>query len=109
MKKIDYIKDLESLKIYEMWNCVEVIDSYRVRKRDFKKVFEIIKKRFPTSVLFLSRTKFSLKMEWAAHNFLYKLGISESRTKDVDFDYKLSCKDKFLYNVLGIFSWIFIG
>lgn len=108
MKNNEYIKDLDELQMFEFWDRIKIYDSYKVRKRDFERVFELIKYRFPNTKLFENRTYFDLKMEWAVHNFLYKLNMYEDRVKDVDLDYVLSKKDLRRYKILGILSWIFI-
>lgn len=92
---------------------VHIADSYKVSKRDFAFTLEQRERRARqqgiTSEIpvFDNRSKFSLKMEWAVHNFLYALHIRREQTKDVDLDYPCD-KPEWLYCTLGIFAWIFI-
>lgn len=74
-----------------------------VSKKDFDGVIDELLK-FEE----LKRTRKSLKLEWATHNFLYNIGYEKDRTKDVDFDFVQSRKEKILYGIAGRISWIFI-
>ena len=108
---MEYIEDLSSLKFVPLWNRIKIIDSYKVKKSDFEKVFEIIKTVYNDIDLLKNRTTHSLKMEWAVHNFLYKLKFKPEKTKDVDLDYYVDKSNKLymiLYNILGPLVWVFI-
>lgn len=54
------------------------------------------------------RSDFSLSMEWASHNFAYKLGIARKRTASVDLNYPQKWYVKALYTIVGLLGWIFI-
>lgn len=49
-------------------------------------ILNYLKELFPDSLVFKRSLK-SLTREWRVHNFLYKIGLYKSRTKDVDLDY----------------------
>ncbi len=82
---------------------VQVVDSYQVHKKDFDKVIDEL-----LCIDILKRSRKSLRLEWAAHNFLYNLGIKKDKTGNVDFDFVQSGWERFLYGILGRIAWIFI-
>ena len=59
------------------------------------------------TVVFENRSRFSLKMEWAVHNFLYKIHYKREQTKDVDLDDPCD-HPEWIYEILGCLVWIFI-
>lgn len=85
---------------------IHIPDSFDYPKKTFKGVLEMEKKLHPDCDVFF-RSMFSLQMEWATHNLLYILNIQRARTKDVDLDYP-SDHPEWMYNLLGLISWIFI-
>lgn len=87
---------------------VHIEDSYKMKGRNFGKALdEIESQTYYGQTDVFDRSRFSLKMEWAVHNVLYRLGIKRAQTKDVDMD--LPCdKPEWLYEVLGVLCWIFL-
>lgn len=94
---------MTTMEIIRRWCSIQIKDSYLVSKKDFDGVIDEILK-FEE----LKRTRKSLKLEWAAHNFLYNLGYERDRVKDVDFDFVQSRKEKILYGIVGRIAWLFI-
>ena len=82
---------------------VQVKDSYEVSKKEFDGVIDQL-----LCIDILKRSRKSLRLEWAAHNFLYNLGIKKDKTGNVDFDFIQSGWERFLYGILGRIAWIFI-
>lgn len=91
---------------------IHITDSYKVAKRDFEKVLlgrewdAYAECNQSEIVVFQNRIHFSLKMEWACHNFLYNLGIARERTASVDLNYPN--KWEWLYIIGGIAVWLFV-
>lgn len=85
---------------------IHIRSSHLVRGRRFRNWLRYLRWMYPVNGVLLQRSDFSLKMEWACHNFLYKLGIQRSRTGDVDLD----IKDKYrvMYFIMGPLVWIWI-
>ena len=83
-----------------------ILDSYKVRKRDFKRELADIREREGELPIFM-RSGFSLRMEWTVHNFLHSLGIAKDRTKDVDFDLPPD-KPEWVYKIIGGVVWVFV-
>lgn len=84
-------------------------DSYLIRKKEVEtsiKMADLCKKN-PESIL-NHRSMFSMKMEWATHKMLYKLGIQRDRTKDLDLDWPQPWYMRVGYIIAGILSWPFI-
>lgn len=82
--------------------------SFRVVKKDFDGVLDYYHQRGDHEVLFASRSFLSLKLEWAAHNFLYDLGIAVDRTRDVDLQTPRKWYEPIFYAIVGGIGWIFI-
>ena len=76
---------IKTVKVYE--HDVQIPDSYKVSKKDFKTILRRLRKEYPENPVLNERGLYGMAWEWATHNFLYKLGIKRSSTKDVDLDY----------------------
>ena len=86
---------------------IHITDSYKCKKiKDIKELLNLIKYN-NISLVFLNRTNSSLINEWCAHNLLYQLGISRSRTKDVDMEYPQKWYYKLGYKALYIIYWLY--
>ena len=83
-----------------------ILDGWKVSKRDFQRELDGIKKNEGAIPIF-RRSDFSLKMEWAVHNFLYCIGYQRERTKDADLDNPCD-KPEWVYEVLGVLVWLWI-
>lgn len=86
---------------------INIKNSCEISKKSFQNIINEMRSKFVNPVL-QNRSDYSLKMEWAVHNFLYNLGIQKSRTKDVDLNYPQNWREKLLYNVLGPIAWLLI-
>jgi hypothetical protein len=66
---------------------IQIKDSYKVSvTREMKDVLAYLREKYPDNSVLNNRKDSSLIREWKGHNFLYKLGIMRSHTKDVDLD-----------------------
>ena len=83
-----------------------ILDSYKVRKRDFKRELADIREREGELPIF-RRSGFSLRMEWTVHNFLYAIGYQRQRTKDADLDNPCD-RPEWVYEVVGVLVWLWI-
>lgn len=84
-------------------------DSYKLTKKEIKAAILAadFSKRNP-ELMTDKRSLFSLKMEWAVHKALFKLGIQKERTRTVDLDWPQPLSYRILYGVLGLLFWPFI-
>ena len=87
---------------------VKIVDSCFISKKDFKPILTEIDVQHPDSVVLKNRKWWHIQLEWATHNGLYMWGIEKDRTKDVDINYPLSCKEKIGYTLIGAFFWLII-
>lgn len=108
--KINYYTEEELKDIqYRMSNvAVKILESYRVKKKFFKKVINRIETENPETKPFQKRTMFDMKMEWATHNFLYNINFQRNRTADVDLNCEINILKKIAYTIVGLLTWIFI-
>lgn len=84
-------------------------DSYQLTKKNIES--EILQKDFANrtpELIIRHRSMFSMKMEWATHKLLYKLGIQRARTKDLDLDWPQPWYYRVGYIVFGLIAWPFI-
>lgn len=86
-------------------NNIHIENSYEIPRRRFKKNILDALSLCPE---YKGRSVFSMQMEWATHNFLYKLHIMRSRTASVDLDTPMSWWMSALYVITGCISWLFI-
>lgn len=93
------------MKIDISKNNVHIYDSYAYSKKAFDVIIDYAVQKSPDCEVF-KRSRYSLKMEWAVHNLLYRLGLYRDRTKDVDLNYPNNLE--WLYIILGLFSWLVI-
>lgn len=88
-------------------NNVHIDGSARIPRREFGPVLDEIAALYPECQVLQKRSRYSLKCEWAVHNFLYNLGILRSRTGAVDLDFPAD-QPEWLYMVLGTVAFLFI-
>ena len=87
---------------------IHINNSYKIRGfKIFSSLNEIEKACGNQTSVFAFRSHFSLGMEWTVHNVFYRLGIKRAHTKDIDMDWPCD-KPEWLYEVLGVFCWIFL-
>ena len=84
---------------------IHIEDSYKVSKNSFNTILATFVDSDSLSVK-AHRSPFSLRSEWAVHNFLYSLGLWRGKTKDVDLNYPN--KWEWLYCIIGALVWLFI-
>lgn len=93
-------------KISRGGEVLTILDSYKVRKRDFQKTLNQIKALHGKKKIF-ERSDKSLRREWITHNFCYLIGYQRQRTKDVDLDNPCD-KPEWVYKLIGLLVWLFI-
>lgn len=86
---------------------VHIRNSCDVPKGRFDRELWHLRILYPSCQVF-RRSQWSLRMEWATHNALYRLGIQRSRTKDVDLNYPQKWWVRAAYSVAGPIVWLFI-
>ena len=89
-------------------SAIKIIDSWEVKKKEYSQVLDMIREKYPDHPVCKNRKDSSLKLEWASHNGLYKVGAFRSHTKDVDFEYPQKWYMKIIYALSGGFFWIFL-
>lgn len=82
---------------------IHIPNSYQYPKCLFDQILD----KYEDSEVMKHRTRFSLKMEWAVHNFCYAIGYKRDQTRDVDLDYPCD-RPEWIYKICGILCWIFI-
>lgn len=88
-------------------NNVHIQASHEVSKDYFGAVLVMLAEQHPDCEVW-NRSGRSLILEWAAHNYLYRLHIARSRTKNADLNYPQKLWEKILYPIVGGIGWIFI-
>jgi hypothetical protein len=89
-------------------NELKIFDSYTYPGRDFREILKHISTVNPGANVFRHRTICGMCLEWATHNFLYKLNVNRDETKDVDIEYPQKWYFRILYPIAGILSFPFI-
>ncbi|MBQ3712075.1 MAG: hypothetical protein II891_06740 [Bacteroidales bacterium] len=84
-----------------------IFDSYKVSKKKFQTELNQMKALHPKSEVW-ERGFAQMKLEWAAHNAAYALGIARSHTKDVDLNFPQSFFVRAFYAVVGVLVWVFV-
>jgi len=66
---------------------IQIKNSYKVSvTKEMEDILDYLRDLYPDNSVLNKRKNPSLIREWKGHNFLYKLGIIKSHTKDVDLD-----------------------
>lgn|SRR5574344_365952 len=107
MKRIR-VNSLTDVTVNVTDNNIHIVDSYIYSEKDFQEILDTIDYYYCHNAVLINRSECSLKLEWAAHNFMYLLHISRARTKDVDLDWPQKWYVKVFYAVVGSIGWIFI-
>lgn len=89
-------------------NNLHVEDSYCFEKRIIRQFIFGLRWNTEHDFDVWKRSDFSLMTEWYCHNFLYRLGIFRSRTKDVDLNHPQKIWEKVVYPIFGSIAYIFI-
>lgn len=67
---------------------IQIKDSYKITiTSEMEDILNNLRLEYPDNAVLMTRRNPGLIREWKGHNFLYKLGIIRSHTKDVDLDY----------------------
>ena len=88
-------------------NCLTLIDSYKISKKNFKSEIKQIRAFHPSFEVW-KRQDNQICLEWACHNACYALGIKREQTKDCDLEYPQSFGVRAAYAVCGCLVWLFI-
>ena len=83
---------------------IHIKDSFEVPKMEFRKYIRTALEMHPE---YVRRKVFPLIMEWAVHNFLYRVNYKWKQTKDVDLNVQPLYKT-ILYCILGCLVWVFV-
>ena len=89
-------------------NNLHINDSAYVPKCAFRRNLVAIHELHPNSEVW-KRSYCSLELEWAAHNFLFMLGLFKSHTESVDLNYPQRWWVTLGYWIVGAVGWIFIN
>lgn len=87
---------------------LHIDNSWKIPGRDFREILNHIKNAERDPFLFKTRNIRGMCLEWATHNFLYKIGFQRERTQDVDLDYPQKWYYRVLYPITGLLVWMFI-
>lgn len=94
--------EFNNYKCFVSETCIRIENSYMCKNIDeMYNILNYLKGLFPDSLVFKRSLK-SLIREWKSHNFLYKMGLYKSRTKDVDLDYPQQWYHRLGYFILSI-------
>jgi len=88
-------------------NDIQLKSSFKVKKEAFERELAKIREKHPKCRVW-KRSMLSLKLEWAAHNALYALGVLRDRTKDTDLNWPQPWYIRLGYAILGTLAWPFI-
>ena len=80
---------------------IHIEDSYKIKTLNDMYSRLAKEELLDSTSLVWNRSRKSLIREWRAHNLLYELHISRSRTKDVDLDYPAHWYTDVVYFVLS--------
>lgn len=85
---------------------LKLIRSCDIPKAKFARELDAIRSLHPACPVW-SRSERSLRLEWAAHNLAYSLGIRRDKTKDADLNYEQKWYVKLAYWLAGTVAlWV---
>ena len=96
------------MQYYVTPNNIHIYDSWIYSKHGFQSRLELIHRDHPECKVFDHRCYWSMKMEWATHNFLYNIGYKPERTGDVDLNWPQKWYMFLAYAITGPVAWLFI-
>ena len=80
-------------------NNIHVVDSYKVKENDIMNYLVEFKRKIGKDFTY-KRSLEDMKIEWIAHNVLYRMGICKSRTKHVDINENETTLRKTGYSII---------
>ena len=86
---------------------IHIQDSHLIYKKDMADFLKIAKKRYSDCKVW-ERKERGLRAEWRTHNMLYRFGIAQDRTRDVDLQVPQEWWEKVGYAVGGFVARVFI-
>lgn len=99
---------LNSMQYHVTPNNIHIYDSWIYNKHGFQSRLELIRREHPECLVFQHRSFWSMKMEWATHNFLFNLGLWQDRTGSVDLNWPQQRYVRTMYVIIGPIAWLFI-
>ena len=105
---------MENHEIKVTVHNINIKDSYSIKKSEFHKYYNYVKKNYEDCEVPIKRKYISLDFEWVVHNAIYfiakffRINKLVTRVKDVDLNYPQKWYINWVYNILGVICWIFI-
>ena len=96
------------MQYYVTTNNIHIYDSYIYSKDGFRSRLELIREKYPDCQVFNHRSLWHMEMEWAVHNFAFKMGWKVNETGSVDLNVHQAWYIKTMYAILGPIAWLFI-
>lgn len=85
---------------------IHIQESYKTSKKEIPSSVDGLIAQYPDCAVIKTRWRYSLIMEWVAHNFLYQINYKRDRTADVDLN-TMPWYMQLLYCVCGTAVWLF--
>lgn len=92
------------MKVKVTQDNIRIENSFEVGKGYFGAVLAVLKRDYPDCRVW-NRGCWSLKSEWAVHNFCHRMHIARSNTGDVDLNWPQRRWEKLLYPLAGALVW----
>lgn len=99
---------MKTYKINIFNDCIQILNSYKIKYNEFKNILEELIKENPDHQVFVNRNRYGLLMEFSVHNFLYKFGFFKLRTINLELEYPIKLKNDIIYKIIGPFCRLFI-
>ena len=80
-------------------NNIHIVNSYKIKEENIMYYLQEFKDRIGKEFTY-KRSLEDMKIEWVAHNILYKMRICMSRTKDVDINENETTLRKTGYSII---------
>jgi len=87
---------------------IHIYYSYKYTQDEFRTSLVHLRYMYPDNTVLCNRSDASLMREWAAHSFLWKIGLYRDRTAHVDLNYPQKWYIKLGYFVLGNLALLLI-
>lgn len=100
---------MNNLDIEIWYDCLTIMDSYKVKKSDMKNILNDILKNYPQfDNVFNIRGIDSMYKEWVCHNFAYNIGLLRFYSKDVSMQINLPWYEKYTYKYFYYIAKFFV-